>query len=54
MALTGLLLAISISVTTLVAVSVLRDSLVTSMDQELRGSVNTVAPVALKPDMASK
>ncbi|WP_197493188.1 HAMP domain-containing sensor histidine kinase [Kocuria sp. ICS0012] len=56
MALTGLLLTISISVTTLVAVSVLRDSLVTSMDQELRGSVNTVAPVltgALQGDVTT-
>ena len=45
MALTGLLLAVSIMVTTLVAVSVLRDSLVASMDEELRQSVPTVAPV---------
>ena len=43
MALTGVLLAVSIMVTTLVAVSVLRDSLVTSLDQELRQSVPAVA-----------
>ncbi|MCC5672803.1 sensor histidine kinase [Kocuria rhizophila] len=56
MALTGVLLAVSILVTTLVAVSVLRDSLVTSMDQELRQSIPTVAPVltgALQGDVST-
>ncbi|CAL8896761.1 two-component sensor histidine kinase [Kocuria varians] len=45
MALTGVLLAISVLVTTLVAVSVLRDSLVANIDDELRASIPTVAPV---------
>ncbi|MDO4919295.1 HAMP domain-containing sensor histidine kinase [Kocuria sp.] len=56
MALTGLLLAVSVMVTTLVAVSVLRDSLVTSKDQELAQAVHTMAPVltgALRGDVST-
>lgn len=48
MAVTGLLLAVSILVTTLVATSVLRDSLVDAMDSELQQSINTVSPVLLE------
>ena len=56
MALTGLLLAVSVLVTTLVAVSVLRDNLVASIDDELASSIPTVAPVltsALQGDVTT-
>lgn len=45
MVLTGLLLATSILVTSLVAISVLRDTLVSNIDSELRQTVTTVSPV---------
>ncbi|GGG42031.1 two-component sensor histidine kinase [Kocuria dechangensis] len=45
MVLTGLLLALSILVTSFVAISVLRNSLVDSIDADLKDSVNTVSPV---------
>ncbi len=47
MVLTGLLLAISILVTSLVAISVLRDALVDNTDQELGQSVSSVSTVLL-------
>ena len=47
MVLTGLLLATSILVTSLVAISVLRDALVDNTDQELRQSVTSVSTVLL-------
>lgn len=47
MVLTGLLLATSILVTSLVAISVLRDTLVDNTDQELRQSVTSVSTVLL-------
>ncbi|WP_260853596.1 cell wall metabolism sensor histidine kinase WalK [Kocuria palustris] len=50
MALTGLLLMPSILLTSFVSISVVRDSLVNSIDNELRGSLNTVS-TALMADM---
>lgn len=47
MVLTGLLLATSILVTSLVAISVLRDALVDNTDKELRQSLSTVSTVLL-------
>jgi two-component system OmpR family sensor kinase len=47
MVLTGLLLALSILVTSFVAISVLRNSLVKSIDADLKGSVNAVSSVLL-------
>ena len=47
MVLTGLLLATSILVTSLVAISVLRDTLVDNTDQELRQSMSSVSSVLL-------
>ncbi|MFC3480078.1 sensor histidine kinase [Kocuria carniphila] len=47
MVLTGLLLATSILVTSLVAISVLRDALVDNTDQELRQSVSSVSTALL-------
>lgn len=50
MALTGMLLAVSILVTSFVAISVLRDSLINSIDESLQGSVHSVS-TALMAEM---
>lgn len=50
MALTGMLLAVSIVVTSFVAISVLRDSLINSIDENLQGSLHSVS-TALMSEM---
>ncbi|WP_368660399.1 sensor histidine kinase [Kocuria sp.] len=51
MALTGMLLAVSIVVTSFVAISVLRDSLINSIDDSLQGSLHSVS-TALMSEMS--